>query len=141
MYKKYSSNIYRGTVYNIPMCYKVFMLIYVSIQRVMLSVCLFQQMCLEQDQLLAVSSNVLFSPMDIKMDTTPLTGCVLSVRFVVYRISYLIIVDVGVCSLQHCVIEGLFFVIDMLDMKNIFCCEGMLYMAMLLLHLVFFLSF
>lgn len=37
------------------------------------------QMCLEQDQLLAVSSNVLFSPMDIKMDATPLTGCVLSV--------------------------------------------------------------
>lgn len=49
---------------------------------------LFQQMCLEQDQLLAVSSNVLFSPMDIKMDATPLTGCVLSVRCVVYRIGY-----------------------------------------------------
>ncbi|XP_055995895.1 DNA topoisomerase 2-binding protein 1-like [Ostrea edulis] len=37
------------------------------------------QICLEQDRLLDVSSNVLFSPMDIKMDAAPLTGCVLSV--------------------------------------------------------------
>lgn len=61
---------------------------YIRIQKLMFFVGLFQQMCLEQDQLLAVSSNVLFSPMDIKMDATPLTGCVLSVRCVVYRISY-----------------------------------------------------
>ncbi|XP_062568872.1 DNA topoisomerase 2-binding protein 1-A-like [Saccostrea cucullata] len=37
------------------------------------------QICWEQDQLLPVSSNVLFSPMDIKMDDAPLSGCVLSV--------------------------------------------------------------
>lgn len=82
----------------------MYVYIYIRIQKVMLSVGLFQQMCLEQDQLLAVSSNVLFSPMDIKIDTTPLTGCVLSVRFVVYRISYLSIVDAGVCSIHYCVI-------------------------------------
>lgn len=88
MYKMYSSNIYTGTVYDTPMCYKVCMYMYIRIQKLMFFVGLFQQMCLEQDQLLAVSSNVLFSPMDIKMDATPLTGCVLSVRCVVYRISY-----------------------------------------------------
>ncbi|XP_061181170.1 DNA topoisomerase 2-binding protein 1-like [Saccostrea echinata] len=37
------------------------------------------QICWEQDQLLPVTSNVLFSPMDIKMDDAPLSGCVLSV--------------------------------------------------------------
>lgn len=88
MYKMYSSNIYTRTVYDTPMCYKVCKYMYIRIQKLMFFVGLFQQMCLEQDQLLAVSSNVLFSPMDIKMDATPLTGCVLSVRCVVYRISH-----------------------------------------------------
>ncbi|XP_078332044.1 DNA topoisomerase 2-binding protein 1-like isoform X2 [Crassostrea virginica] len=37
------------------------------------------QMCLEQEQVFPVSSNQLFSPIDIKMDASPLTGCVLSV--------------------------------------------------------------
>ena len=51
-----------------------------------------QQMCLEQEQVFPVSSNQLFSPIDIKMDASPLTGCVLSVRLAPHSYSVQIVI-------------------------------------------------
>ena len=41
----------------------------------------FQQMCIEKDTLLS-DYNELYTPLDIVMDATPLTDCVLSIRLV-----------------------------------------------------------
>ena len=61
-----------------------------------------QQMCLEQEQVFPVSSNQLFSPIDIKMDASPLTGCVLSVRLAPHSYSVQMVIGGPFVQCPNC---------------------------------------
>ncbi len=47
-----------------------------------LNVCvdIFQQMCVESGELLDIDSNQIFTPLTLKPNCQPLSGCVLSIR-------------------------------------------------------------